>query len=374
MRLLIFLFKTIIIGSTLVEPLAMASQVITQDVLIFTAKDESINPLAHQAEFAPIASPHFNISYTSEKTWFKIPKSLLASNVNSNYLTITSSVAGKMDMYVVNGSQQLEKIAQSGSGYHRRERQIGSLNVAFEVPAQFMGNTDIFISHVGRHLFDGKIILLSQPEWQEKETARVVVLSMYFGALLVLIAYCLSLFLIAKQKVYIWYALFLGAVGMNFATLLGVTDSLVDITERPFNDALLVFSCTSVFTGLQFGSRFLSTKDFLPRGHRWLNFLSIAALFLVFSYPLSSKYCHTWAARMTDTLILLSVTSLVIVAAYCTYKKHPQAHYYLASWVVMAGAVVVYYSSYFGLRGESLLWQHSLLFGNLAEMLILSVA
>ena len=108
----------------------MAGHILTPEVLILPAQEASINPLEKQNGFSKIDSSHFNVSYTQKTTWFKIPKELLALDPESDHLVFTSTIAGHVDMYVATEGHQLKKLAQSGSGYLAKDKQIRSFNRA----------------------------------------------------------------------------------------------------------------------------------------------------------------------------------------------------------------------------------------------------
>ena len=98
---------------------------------------------------------------------------------------------------------------------------------------------------------------------------------LYYGILLTLFFFCVSLLVVSRLPVFAWYALYLAAACGTFAALNGVLHEFV-VTQGgyPLNEGLLSLSVLTMVFALLFSRRFLELRPNVPRLDRAVRFLS----------------------------------------------------------------------------------------------------
>lgn len=353
-------------------PSAFASKSVTRDILVFKSQDVDVNPIQNENQFQKISAESFSFPYTSDVIWFKFPKELFTSNLEMNYILFSTTLAGKLELYTLNPQNQLEKYAQTGCGYPIGDRQKKTISASFELPKQWLGKKDFYVKRMGMHHLDGQVSLMSENEMESENSRKITVFAFYFGAMIILFFYSLSFYFVAKQKDYTWYSLFLLSMGLVLSTLFGVNDFLFPFMNPPPNQYLLIMSSMALFSSLQFGLRFLNSREHCPTIYKLGNVLSILSLVLISVFPVVGL--RNLLGMLIDIFIPIGILLLLINAIVATIKKIPGAKYYLLSWIILFCCVMVYFGSYFGLSKQSLMTEYSILWGSLLEMLILGVA
>lgn len=216
-------------------------------------------------------------------------------------------------------------------------------------------------------------VALWKPEaFTSYDSVRLIANGIYFGALLIIAAYNLLLYLALGDRPYIYYvgyvlciALFVGGLdGWNFKYLWPWTTGLNDYMN------LIIISSASIF-GLLFTRRFLELSTFSKLLDR-----SLLVLMVVTSILILSTLIFTYAELISflAPLVVVCCVFAFISGVVAMHNKKPAAKYYTAAWVAFfIGAIALALSS-IGVLPVNVFTKHAVQAGSLMEVLLLSFA
>jgi signal transduction histidine kinase len=167
----------------------------------------------------------------------------------------------------------------------------------------------------------------------------------FFGLVMALVAFNLLLFMVLKDVSYLLYCTFAegNALMMAFDNGIGAEFLWPSATVMPQWGPLVGFSLNSAVL-LLFMRRMLQTKTHLPWLDPWLKFLFWMQLVL----PLQVLLALDWT--MLPTLISHFLTAVAIVATsiLCAAKRVRSAWFFLASFAVIMGGLLVTVAQHLG--------------------------
>jgi PAS domain S-box-containing protein len=195
-------------------------------------------------------------------------------------------------------------------------------------------------------------------------------LSLYFGLLIGLFAYNLLLFISLRDRVYLFYVVFVAWIAMSQAALSGIGAQFlwpawswwIAVSISASNAASGVF-------GILFARQFLASRTSMPRldlvlrVEAWFWLATVAAALLL-PYVIS-----VW---MVTVLAIITVTTLVLVGIVSVRGGHPGARYFLIAWAVLLFGVAVLALHNIGLLPSNAVTANALMIGSGLEMVLLS--
>jgi diguanylate cyclase (GGDEF)-like protein len=194
----------------------------------------------------------------------------------------------------------------------------------------------------------------------------------YFGGFLVLVLYNFFIFLVVRDRAFVWYLLYAVSYGLYFSVFNGLSFQFLWPHAPAWgNTSLLVLLSSTLICGLQFTRSLLNTGSFAPRMDRvalLLAVLSGLALLASFAVPYSLLIQPLALLTIVVTLMILALGSLGLV------KGYKPARYFMIAWGLLLLGVLVNMLKTFGFLPHNLLTQNGLQVGSLCEMVLLSLA
>ncbi|MCD6059819.1 MAG: hypothetical protein K0S16_130 [Moraxellaceae bacterium] len=169
---------------------------------------------------------------------------------------------------------------------------------------------------------------------------RLLGQGLYFGCMLVIALYNFFVFLVIRDRAFLWYVLHVVAMPLFLASLNGLAFQFLWPEATTWNDqAIIVMLNAAVFFGILFTRRFLQTQRYLPRLAPVLGLLAAASLVLcaaafVFSYALLIRFTIGVGALTCATTFAASVVRM-------REGDHAARLYALAWSVMLAGGFVL---------------------------------
>ncbi|HMM65504.1 MAG TPA: diguanylate cyclase [Dokdonella sp.] len=194
----------------------------------------------------------------------------------------------------------------------------------------------------------------------------------YYGGFVVLVLYNFFIFLIVRDRAFIFYLLYAASYGLYFAIHNGLAFQFLWPDSPAWgNQALLVMLSFSLIFGMQFTRTFLDTRGFARR----LDTLAVvtqvlAAVGLVASFvlPYSLLILPVAVLTVVVTALIMALGTLGLV------KGYRPARYFMIAWGMLLVGVLAYMLKVFGVLPHNLLTQNGFQAGSLVEMVLLSLA
>ena len=209
--------------------------------------------------------------------------------------------------------------------------------------------------------------LREQARWKDLGAA------VYFTTLLTMLLYNLLLYLLIRDRSYWYYVLFVASFGLLQAQMSGylhlwMGPARVQAVEGPLGLTLL--AATMVFSVLT-ARAFLETARAAPRLDRALRALAALTPALVLSGLVPQLAGFTYVLLIA--LPLLTVAGLLGACVGALRRGYRPANYYLAGWVLLMAAIVLYYLRTLGLLPLNFLTEYGVRVASALEVILLSM-
>jgi len=197
-------------------------------------------------------------------------------------------------------------------------------------------------------------------------------LSFYFGAIFIMLMYNLILYLIIKNKSFLYYVLFHISYVLFAMSLSGISFELFWPNTPTINHYILPITMplTGAFS-LLFAIYFLDLKAASNKLYKFLYTLTIIS-FIVSILPFITGYSN--AIQIGSLLSFFIAITLFLVGLYLVlFKKSINALFYLMAWSFFSLGVVISHLSNIGIVPSTLLTNFSSQIGSFFEVLLLSI-
>ena len=196
--------------------------------------------------------------------------------------------------------------------------------------------------------------------------------ALYFGMLLALAAYNLLLYVALRERVFLYYVIFVIAVGVGIGSIYGLAGQYLwpDAVEWS-NRALVVAFAVTGIVGPLFTRDFLGTARVAPRWHWWLG----AGAWLHVGVLAAGLFAPMRAAMQTMSLTTMLGCALMLGCGIaCAMRDVPGARLFVLAWAaILVGGLLMALRN-FGLLPTNFITLHGMQVGSALEMLLLSFA
>lgn len=218
--------------------------------------------------------------------------------------------------------------------------------VVFNLPEKLAAGSAIYLRLRANETFVAPVRITDQNSLSETFSLRIILFGFYSGIMAVMFIYNLFLFIIIRDKSYLYYIFYILFTWLTQISIQGYSTHYfwpVDSTANHYS-VVLFSSITLVFTSL-FTLSFLNTKVFSRFWDRlitlffYATIFNLAVLLLVGTQP---------AFIIMQFLTILGTILGLSGATFVYFKKHfKPAGYYLVAWsVLLLGAILFVMKDY----------------------------
>lgn len=224
----------------------------------------------------------------------------------------------------------------------------------------------------GKEPFRFSVEILDEQMFFSKYSKNLLWLSLYMGLMLALFAYNFILFFMVKDKVYLYYCLYILMIFLAQISLLGFSLPLFFAGSKGiYNLSLIGFSALSGIFGVLFVQNFLKTNRFVPKLHKLLNFVALVYV-LAFSMRLAGLVPLSYT--LTDLGGLMVVFVVLSSAIRVAFKGYKPANYFLIAWAFFLLGLLLYILHNAGFVHLGAFPNTPMLVGTALEAILLSLA
>lgn len=316
------------------------------------------------------------------------PTLKLNYNVKNNLIlfTIKNDLLYPVEKYfylnAINGTLKLFRVDQSGN-----TTQIGKGGTDLPMPARINhssvgaikfiiepGEHQYLVSLISRHNISANVYIGTDETLETFERSRQSFLNFYAGGIILLVIYNLFLFLMSKEKVYLYYIFYATSFMLLALTINGRLDQVLNFDNISFSHYLICFSSTALLAASLFTCIFLEIKFRMPKMLRFYYFINFVAVFLLFiGLTEFSETISNYLGIVIDVLIFLSLI-LFNICGFYLYRQLKTAKFYLISWLLVLISVAIWFSMKLGIIPINTFTHNALPIGSMAEMLTLALA
>lgn len=321
--------------------------------------------------FTPCTNTVPNLGFTVASKWVKF--SIKNSSSDSNFLLqINQSLLDEAILFEFDEDGHLLKTTRLGEIVPIKDRKYKDQYLMYDV--------SIPKGAIHKYLFkikSGEQILLpvrlsSLVNAQERNRRRDLLFGVYFGIILVMMAYNLFLFFTVKDNSYLYYVVYIFFVGFTQGVLEGYSFKYL-WSENFWLAARSVYFSTSLVcvTSISFMRFFLHTKEYAPRMDKVIKYINLTFFICVVANGIVvNKYTH----NLTQVAVGF-VSFYILATSYVVFKKgYRTAKFFLIAWGVLIVGIFIFVLKDAGLIEANFFTTYTLQIGSCLEVVILSLA
>jgi signal transduction histidine kinase len=304
--------------------------------------------------------------YSSSVFWYKIE---ISNDMNRSVETMVD--AGKLiydvDLYIVSSDETV--YYKGGNGVKFEDRVIQSATIRF--PVYFKANETKTLYFRLKHITTlfTSLTIMDEDSWVKSDLLKFQLLGLAYGGILVLLLYNFFLFLSVKEKVFLYYVLYVG----TFVFWLMMSEGYFPFTELSGDICYTMAANTTVLSFIfmvLFGREVLSTKYYTPILDKIL-YLSVWGLSLSLFLNFYNPVLIIHIMNILSIIILL----LLFWSAIKSYRAgNKVAIFYIQAQLVFFIMILPYLLMSVNLFEYNAYVQYAPLVGSVYEIVVFSLA
>lgn len=357
-----FLFaNTINIDSSSSKEILSSSQMFIDDTKTITIKEIANN----QIDFSDINSDIKRFGYSPNfNVWVKFTLHNTENEPISKILEFDNSLVTNIALYENN-------LLITKEGLLNKKIDRRTVNPIFSINLD-KNETKIYYMEISskKTSLTLKLNLYSYDDFYSKEIFHQIILSLFFGAMIILALYNLSIFFMIKDISYFYYVAYIVTLVLHHLLYVGFANLYI------FNSLLMeyVVNYAAIFIALPVLFLALFSKSFLQISQYRkidliLNFL-IALLILSVIFFIFTNYFE----KYRNVIPIFVMVYLFFITLYSFMKKNIQAKLILFGWTAILFAGLVMYLSSAGIISVDLSSYYLVEISFVLEALVFSIA
>jgi serine/threonine protein kinase len=322
--------------------------------------------------FKPVNSATPNFGYSPSAYWFRLTIRSAGVRPTDWMLNIAYPALDNVELYAPaetpGGGFSIQR---NGDGFPFTQRAIANRNLVFQVTVPPRGETTYYIRLVTTGTAQLPATLLTFDRFQASDHNSQMVLGVYYGILLVMIAYNLFIFLATRERSYGVYVLYIFGFGLSVFSLDGLSFEYLWPNSVWWNNHALPFLAgfTSLWLAL-FTKLFLSTAERLPRCNFALNVGCVCGILNMIA---GLTLPETISPPVTGFLILGGGTMCVTVGVISFFTGYRPAKFYLLAMSMLFIGTTIFALHAGGTLPSTFLTRHGMALGSALEVVLLSL-
>jgi serine phosphatase RsbU (regulator of sigma subunit) len=246
----------------------------------------------------------------------------------------------------------------------------------FRIPLESSDEITVFVHCRGNNAKQYPLRVFTEKYYVEQSHDENSLIGTYAGIFIAMIAYNFFIFLSLRERSYLYYTLFMGGFLLLQLSLRGYLHQFTPIGWEHFaNLSNLFFVGFTTFVSNRFAVFFLQIRQLLPWVHRVIHVLDIAGIVLM-SGSLAALLFPVllyFLPRLASVTAFSAVILLLPSGIYLWWRGFRPARFYVLAWAALFIGILGYVLRNTGVLPNNLFTTYAILFGSVAEALLLSL-
>lgn len=313
-----------------------------------------------------------NLGFTRERCWFHLSVRNLNPLHSEWFLRIDYAMLGEVDVYQLDAGGNIISHFQAGMDRDFSVRSNDYPVPAFPVSLPTGIDSDFYILVSSAHSIQLPLELMTRDSFESRFITHTLIQGAFFGGMLVMILYNLSLFFTIREKVYLLYVCWSVAITLFLAILQGYAHRFL-WPHSPLLSSHIIHFLLPLLVLLPslFTLNFLNLREKAPRLAMWMKGLIVTGALLFLAAPFTSRH---FLIPIAVIAILVMDFSILLVGLLRTRTGDPDARIFTLAWVCfIIGAASIALNKY-GVVPRNTLTENLLQVGVFVEVVVLSLA
>lgn len=336
-------------------------------------KTYTLNEIVEKSEqdlFLPLYKDQSKFGFTDNVFWIKVKSKNNSSKEKVQILELNYPTLDYIDIYALENQQLVLKKEFGDLRVYDKSTFMPNPSYEFSIlPDQ---QKIFFIKIVSEGSLNIGVSVQDVNAYMRSSSIQIKWLSFYFGAVFIMLMYNFIIYLIIKNKSFLYYVLFHVSYTVFALGLSGIAFELFWPETPEINRYVLpiAMALTGGFS-LLFTIHFLDLKMMNNRLYNSL-YVLVGISFLIALLTFVTGY--SIAVQLSSLLSFVIVITLFIVALYLVFfKQNINALFYLIAWSFFLVGVAIAHLSNIGLIPSTMLTSFSSQIGSFFELLLLSI-
>ena len=332
---------------------------------------DEIKKKSEEGLFLPLEKDHSNFGFVNQLFWVKVMLKNQTKQSIQQILEFKSPSLDVIDIYELEGQIFTLKKELGDHRPHDKSSLMPTSNYEFTLlPLQ---EKIFFIKITSASSMNIGMSVQNISDYYKSSFTQIKWFSFYFGAITIMLMYNFIVYLMTRNKSFLYYVLFHASHMVFSLALSGIAFQLFWSDTPVLNKYVIpIFMSLTASFGLLFAIHFLNLKVLIPKLYLflytwvWLNF-ALAFTPFIFGYGISIK--------MVSISNFFEVVMLFVIVSYLSFfKKNINAFFYFIAWSFFLVGVATSHFSNIGLVPSSILTIFGFQIGSFFEALLLSIA
>lgn len=325
-------------------------------------------------EFKALPNDNTDLGFTTSNYWLHFEIKNQTKNNLQYYVETSRPIVDVAELYKINNDGTIDKQV-SGDVIPFKKKCFQQRKTIFKINLEPLEKGTYYI-----HLkSDGEVInasvFLRAPENLVSTTSfEQIVFGFFYGIVLIASILYLFFFYAMKEKVFLYYSLYVIFIGLMQFSIDGYFHQLFVPDGGWFSQhSVLIFAMIAGILLGKYGEVFLKIKKYNTLIYIFFNVVYVLAFIVIgviFFIPSLFAYCYP-AANILGLLILILIISSVI---YLYYNKKPVDTFFSVGVVFLILGFGIFILNNFGEVPNNFLTQNSSKFGTGLEIIFLSLS
>jgi len=331
-------------------------------------EDQSGSPLAfkevQKQRFTKISNS-FAFSYNTNNFWFRVNVTNNADNPREIYLEFTEIIHKNLDLFTISSSGVTEH-QKNGLVIPVEQRSIENSNPTFPILFKPHETKKLYVKLSSIYSVFGSIQFKAPKTFYHHTNLKNQLYMFYTGAIIIIAVYNLFIFFYLKDKVYLYYVLYVFAFVIWFINYKGLllpystieTYDILQITIPIFFTFLILFS-----------QNVLETKKYFIKFHKILNIYIVVLIFSLL-WMLVDMHSGFYFMNIISTPLL---PFLIFTASWSLIHGRTVAKIYLIALSTYLISMIILIQLALGMLPYNLYFSNAPIIGSFFEIILFSL-
>ena len=330
-----------------------------------------------KSQLLPLGQNKVNLSYQNKMLWLRIPLSAIEKHPDLHYLVVRNPHINYIGAWVLKGDSVVQEFPLSGDRFVFKQRAFIHPDFVFYLPQkdQHLFSYLLLIDKRNEQL-NIPVHFLTDDGFLIYNRIKNLLTGLMMGIGLFLILFSLFLYVQMKERLYIYYAVYIALVffyifsdyGYSFMYFFPDHPSLPDFT-RP----MAISFATPIY--MFFVLALLNTRKLLPVYYKWsMRYLVVYFILLITAILLMSntgpfRSILVWVMQIYQNI---SAVWMIVIAVAGIRKKIPYSVYVIFSALTLLFSFFFFMQYVSGYLTDNMITRNLMNFGFTAEICILA--
>ena len=315
--------------------------------------------------------PNLNFGFSNKTYWLHIQLKSNDESAQQWALEVAYSQLDYVDAYIVNAQGKVTQHHRGGDKVSINERSVQYPNTVFPVNVGPQ-KQDIYLRINSQGSSQIPLFLWQWKELNYNTLKHYFAQGLFYGVMLLMAFYNLSLWFTKKESVYINYAFYIFCFVLFEVSLTGMGFQFLWPNHPWINTAIVPISIGLLLSSLySFIRSFFNTKA----NHLKLdNVLKINAYLLIFLSFIAVFIPYIISINIMATSAVFTASLVIYITFYMVKRRHPSVRYFILAWSSFLFASMLLAGSKFGVFEATVFSEYGLQIGAILEVIFLSMA